>query len=126
MTRDELTALVEAYFARVDAMDLDGTLALLTPDCVFRIVTGGVEHRGRDTGVRTMFERLFAGHRSVWHGDFHHVADSEADAVATRFRVVNVDRVGRRSELENCNFFRVAEGRFASATIYMSGENTLT
>ena len=55
----QLTELAESYFRMVDAKDMDGALALLTPDCRITVETAGVVHEGRDVGVRTMFHRLW-------------------------------------------------------------------
>ena len=42
-SREDLIELAETYFARVDAKDLPGVLALLTPDCRMTIETFGVK-----------------------------------------------------------------------------------
>jgi ketosteroid isomerase-like protein len=126
LSHSELIRMVETYFARVDAKNLAGVLALLTPDCVFRIETAGIEHAGRDSGVASMFERLFARYAAVWHGDFRHVADPAAQRIASQFRVTNTAFDGAKTYKSNCNFFTLADGKFARVSIYMMGENSLT
>jgi ketosteroid isomerase-like protein len=103
----QLVALVEHYFATVDRMDLDATLACFEPDATFTIATFNTIYQGRDTGIRSMFERLNSRYNRVWHGNFDHVIQSPA-------RVEN-----------NCNFFSVRGTRFDAVQVYMSGDNSL-
>ncbi len=125
-TNPEMIALVERYFAAVDAKDLDGTLATCAPDCCITVETASVQHRGRDLEIRKMFERLFEHFDTIWHGNFHHVADEEAGTIASQFLVRNADYDGARQEKHNCNFFHVENDHFSAVSVYMSGENTLT
>lgn len=125
MTKPEMIALVERYFAAVDAMDIEGTLATCSPDCCITVETAGVQHRGRDGEIRGMFEGLFERFDSVWHGDFHHVADVESGTIASQFLVRNEAADGTRHEKHNCNFFVIGDGRFTAVSVYMSGANTL-
>ena len=126
MTKPEMIALVERYFAAVDAMDLEGTLATCAPECRITVETAGVQHSGRDSEIRGMFASLFERFDSVWHGDFHHVADEQSRTIASQFVVRNVAADGTRQEKHNCNFFRVRGGQFDAISVYMSGPNTLT
>ena len=126
MTKSEMIDLVERYFAAVDAQDVEGTLATCAADCRITVETAGVEHQGRDTEIRAMFEGLFERFESVWHGDFHHVVDEQAGTIASQFLVRNLATDGARQEKHNCNFFRVEDGRLAAISVYMSGANTLT
>ena len=126
MTNPELIALVERYFAAVDAKDVDATLAVLAPDCSITVETAGVRHCGRDTEIRGMFERLFGHFESFWHGDFNHVVDDEAGTVASQFLVRNLAADGTRQEKHNCNFFWVKNGQISAVSVYMTGVNTLT
>ena len=126
MSKQEMVDLVERYFAAADAMDLERTLATCAPDCVITVETAGVKHRGRDSEIRVMFEGLFARFESVWHGDFHHVADEESGTIASQFLVRNLAPDGARQEKNNSNFFRIKNGQLAAISVYMSGTNTLT
>ncbi len=123
---DQLTALVERYFGRVDAKDIAGTLELFAPDAVFRIETAGLQYTGRDVELRGMFERLFTRYAGVWHGDFQHVVDAPAQRIASQFRVVNTGHDGLVHHKNNCNFFTVRDGLFHRVSVYMTGENSLT
>jgi ketosteroid isomerase-like protein len=125
MTKPELRALVERYFAAVDAKDLEATLANYTADCCIRAETAGVQHTGRDTEIRDMLERMFKQCETIWHGEFHHVADSAAGTIASQFLYRSVALDGTRLEDRNCNIARVEDGRFSAISVYMA-QNTLT
>lgn len=128
MDTDTLICLVERYFAAVDRMDLDGTLECFTPGATFTIATYDTVHRGRDEGIRTMFERLNARYSKVWHGDFDHVVQPPL-RIASRFRVENTLADGSVRVKHNCNFFRLdvsgGQPRFDQVFVYMSGDNSL-
>ena len=125
MTKPEMIALVERYFAAVDAKDLEGTLASYTPDCCIRVGTAGVEVCGRDGDIRDMIVELFGRFETMWHGEFHHVVDEEAGTIASQFLYRNVAPDGTRREDHNCNIARVENGRFTAISTYMT-LNTLS
>jgi ketosteroid isomerase-like protein len=121
----QMQALVERYFAAVDEMNMQATLACFVPDARFVIANHEVQYQGRDTGLRGMFERLHDRYASVWHGDFDHVIDVPRQRVASRFRVENTTHAGEKLHKNNCNFFVLREGLFAQVYVYMSGDNSL-
>lgn len=124
MTNQDLIALVQMYFAAVDAEDMDGVLATLTPDCRFTVETHGVVLDG--TGeIGGMFERLWANHAAVLHDRFTYLPHAPTAGIATRFRVVNTHHDGSRTFKSNCNFFTVRDWQFDTVAVYMAGENTL-
>ena len=122
--RSALIALVERYFAAVDRMDLAATLDCFCPDARFSIATYDTLYEGRDSGLRDMYERLFARYRKVWHGDFDHVVETP-QRIASRFRVENTLFDGSLRIKHNCNFFRLRGERFDEVFVYMSGDNSL-
>ena len=122
--RSALIMLVERYFAAVDRMDLDATLACFTADARVTIATFDTVYQGRDTEVRGMYERLFARYASVWHGDFDHVAQPP-QRIASQFTVRNVSAQGMLAVKHNCNFFRWRDGVIVAMSVYMSGDNSL-
>ena len=122
--RSALIMLVERYFAAVDRMDLDATLACFTADARVTIATFDTVYQGRDTEVRGMYERLFARYASVWHGDFDHVAQPP-QRIASQFTVRNVSLQGGLTVKHNCNFFRLRNGLVCDMSVYMSGDNAL-
>lgn len=119
-----ITALVVHYFAAVDRMDLDATLACFTADARVTIATYDTVYRGRDSEVRGMYSRLFARYASVWHGDFDHVV-AAPQRIASQFTVRNVTPQGTVTVKHNCNFFRLQRGRICDMNVYMSGDNSL-
>jgi ketosteroid isomerase-like protein len=119
-----LIALVERYFAAVDRMDVEATLACFEPDASFTIATYDSVFRGRDGEIRAMFERLNARYARVWHGAFDHVVQPPG-RIASRFRVENTLHEGSLRVKHNCNFFSVRDGRFDAVSVYMSGDNSL-
>lgn len=119
-----LIALVERYFAAVDRMDVEATLACFEADASFTIATYDSVFRGRDGEIRAMFERLNARYARVWHGAFDHVVQPPG-RIASRFRVENTLHDGSLRVKHNCNFFSVRDGRFDAVSVYMSGDNSL-
>ena len=124
MTEEEMTALVETYFAGVDGEDFDGILNTLTDDCVFTVETHGVELVTQDE-IRSMFDRLWANHTAVRHTEFRHVVDMGRQRVASQFKVINTHHDGALAHKSNCNFFDIRGDRFSRISVYMAGENTL-
>ena len=124
MTRDDMIALVQRYFAAVDAEDFDAIRATMTDDCVFTVETHGVRLDGMDA-IDSMFRRLWANHAAVRHEDFTYVPDPQSGRIAARFQVVNTHRDGALAHKSNCNFFEIRDGRFSRVAVYMAGENTL-
>jgi uncharacterized protein (TIGR02246 family) len=124
MTSTDMIALVERYFAAVDAEDLPGVLATLTPDCVFTVETHGVRLQGHDQ-ISGMFHRLWSDHAAVKHLDFTHVAAPDTGRIASRFRVENTETDRTLTHKSNCNFFSLDGDRFNAVAVYMAGANTL-
>lgn len=125
LDREAAIALMENYFRCVDGKDIDGLMRILTEDCHVRIETDQLDHLGRDTGVRAMFERLFSRYAEIRHGDFSWVFDGPAQRIACQLEVVNTDHDGIAHHKHNASFYHLREGRIAFAGIYMSGVNAL-
>jgi ketosteroid isomerase-like protein len=120
----DLAHMVERYFAAVDRKDMDGTLFFFVPDATFTVATFAAEHRGRDSEVRAMFERLFGRYERIWHGNFEHVVEAPG-RIATRFDVENHTWDGQTYRKHNANFFFLRAGKFSAVHVYMSGDNAL-
>lgn len=124
LSRAELVDLVvDKYFANVDKKEHQAVLDCFAPDSVLRIATADVEHTGLD-GLGRMFTD-FMSTPSIYHGDFTHIVDVEAQTIASQFVAINTYDDGSRVEMRNCNFFAVENGLFTKVTIYMSDENPL-
>ncbi|MCK0100691.1 nuclear transport factor 2 family protein [Pseudohalocynthiibacter sp. F2068] len=124
MTREAQITLVKRYFDAVDGEDLLGLLDTLAPDCVFTVETHSIRLEGH-AEISAMFTRLWTDHTAVLHHTFTHVPDPESGRIATRFTVQNTEHDGSLTHKSNCNFFEIADGRFATVRVYMTGQNTL-
>ena len=124
MTRAELVALVERYFAAVDAEDFTALRAILAAECVFSVETHGVRLEGIEA-IEAMFRGLWSDHAAVRHHNFVHVPDPRENRIASRFLVINTHHDGRLVHKSNCNFFEASRERFDRVAVYMAGENTL-
>ena len=118
--------VTKRYFEGVDKFDMDLVLGCFHEDAVLTEVTSMTVHEGREAGIRTMFEGLFAAHSRIWHGNFVHTADVQSEAICSQFSV-EVTPNGADNELryENCNRFYLKDGKFSRVFVYMSGENLL-
>ena len=118
--------VTKRYFHGVDNYDMEQVLDCFHEDAVLTEVTSMTVHEGREQGIRTMFEGLFAAHDRIWHGNFVHTADTESEAICSQFSV-EVTPKGESEHLryENCNRFYLKDGKFDRVFVYMSGENLL-
>lgn len=118
--------VTKRYFDGVDNYNLQQVLDCFHEDAVLAEATSNTVHRGRDSGIRAMFEGLFAAHGRIWHGNFVHTADPASESICSQFSV-EVTPKGAEEELryENCNRFYLKDGKFSEVVVYMSGENLL-
>lgn len=118
--------VTKRYFDGVDKQNLQQVLDCFHEDAVLTEVTSMTVHEGRDAGISTMFQGLFAAHDRIWHGNFVHTADTESEAICSQFSV-EVTPQGEPDFLryENCNRFYLKDGKFDRVFVYMSGENLL-
>lgn len=117
--------VTKRYFDGVDNKRLAQVLDCFTPNAVLAEVTSGTVHRGRDSAIRAMFEKLFADFRDIWHGNFVHVADPETNAICSQFTVLITSQDGGELRYENCNRFYLKGDKFHRVYVYMSGDNLL-
>lgn len=117
--------VTKRYFDGVDNKNLAQVLNCFTPDAVLHEVTSNTIHRGRDTAIRAMFEKLFADFSDIWHGNFVHVADPAANAINSQFTVLITPNGGPELRYENCNRFYLKDRLFHRVYVYMSGDNLL-
>lgn len=117
--------VTKRYFDGVDNKRLDQVLDCFGQDAVLTEVTSNTVHRGRDDGIASMFRRLFADFEQLWHGNFVHTADVQANAISSQFTVLITPNGGDQLRYENCNRFYLDGDRFAQVFVYMSGDNLL-
>jgi hypothetical protein len=97
---DRVLAAIDDFGSRLEAQDLDGTLALLAdgPDIAV-IPSEGVEaHRGR-TAIESFFRRIYAGPRRYswrWRGRWVVADGAWASFVAVGDELVDVAGAERR------------------------------
>lgn len=121
-----IDVVTKRYFDGVDNNNLQQVLDCFHEDALLTEVTSMTVHKGRDAGIRTMFEDLFAAHDRIWHGNFVHTADTESEAICSQFSVeVTPKGEGAFLRYENCNRFYLKEGKFDRVFVYMSGDNLL-
>lgn len=121
-------AVENGYFANVDRKDMNAVLDCFAEDAVFTIQSHFTVHEGRDTGIRKMFENLFATYEpKILHKDFEHVVDEEQNRCSAKFNVELVEKEnGKEVTFSNCNFFFFDEdGKFERVFVWFSGENVL-
>lgn len=124
VTAQEMIAAVDRYFDCVDAADVPGTLAVLTPDCSLEIMTAQVQHRGHDA-IRAMFERRLTVTEKGWHGERCHTTDPARGVSSCRFRAKSWDKNGTTRDRYNINFFEFDGPLIRRVQVWMVGDNTL-
>lgn len=117
--------VTKRYFDAVDNKQLDRVLDCFTEDAVLTEVTSMTIHRGRDTGIRSMFEKLFADFSSIWHGNFVHAADPLTNSICSQFTVLITPNGSSGLRYENANRFYLQGDHFHRVYVYMSGDNLL-
>lgn len=118
--------VTKRYFDAVDKQDLQRVLDCFHADATLKEMTSNTEHRGRELGIKGMFEGLFDAHRRIWHGNFVHTVDVEGQAICSQFSVeVTPYTSGQELRYENCNRFYLLDGKFDRVYVYMSGDNLL-
>lgn len=126
LSRDQLIDLaINRYFARVDAKDLEATLACFHDEALFTIQTSFTRHAGK-AAIRRMFEDFFAGWAKIVHKDFIVTVDEANGRIAACFEAVLDGHDGSVTRLSNTNVWRVRDGKFQEVYVYMSGANVLT
>ena len=118
--------VTKRYFHGVDNYNMELILDCFHEDATLTEVTSMTVHEGRDVGIRAMFEGLFGAHTRIWHGNFVHTTDVNAEAICSRFSVeVTPQDADSPLRYENCNRFYLKDGKFTRVFVYMSGENLL-
>jgi hypothetical protein len=118
--------VTKRYFDGVDNKNMTQILNCFTEDATLTEMTSGVIHKGREVGIRKMFETLFTDFGRIWHGNFVHVADPVTNAICSQFSVeIEPKGTGQTLRYENCNRFYLKDRLFHRVFVYMSGDNLL-
>ncbi len=125
LNREQLVELaIQRYFASVDRKNLDAVLDCFHDNAMLTVQTAYAIHVGH-AGLRRMFTDFFAAFRTIIHRDFTCTVDDKNGRIAACFVAELVDHEGRRTLLENTNFWRIRGDRFQEVYVYMSGANPL-
>lgn len=125
LSRDALIDLaVNRYFGRVDAKDLDATLACFNDEALFCVQTDFTRHAGK-VAIARMFTDFFGAWDTIIHRDFTCTVDEKNGRIAASFEAVLTAADGRVTTFNNTNFWRVRDGRFQEVYVYFSGANVL-
>ena len=119
--------VTKRYFDGVDNKNLQKVLDCFHEDASIKEMTSDTLHTGRDAGIKTMFEGLFANNERIWHGNFVHTVDVPQEAICSQFTVeIEPHDLGNEEQrYENCNRFYLRDGKFTEVYVYMSGDNLL-
>ncbi|QUL36944.1 nuclear transport factor 2 family protein [Erythrobacter sp. JK5] len=119
----------KAYFANVDAKDMEATLDCFHDEALFCVQTDFTRHSGKDE-IRRMFEDFFAAYETIIHRDFICTVDEANGRISACFVAELHDSQGQVTLLHNTNFWRLRPGddgpKFQEVYVYMSGANVLT
>ena len=116
--------VTKRYFDGVDNKQLGQVLDCFTDDAVLTEVTSNTVHDGREA-IAAMFRKLFTDFSAIWHGNFVHTGDPQANAICSQFTVLITPNGGDELRYENCNRFYLQGDRFHRVFVYMSGDNLL-
>lgn len=126
LTRNELAQLPYAYFAAVDAKDLERSLSYFAPDATFTIQSAHTTYAGRDE-IAGMFRGFFADFAAICHNPRNVTVDEAAQRVASEQVCPHVANDGTPVTLTTVNLYDVGpDGRFTRVMLWIDGESPLT
>lgn len=103
--RAELQAAVDAYFVALDALDVEGVVALFAPGGTLECVTDGRAPRGAEE-LRAFFHGVCDGSQEMDHPVTWIAVDVPGLAVATIQDYRDVRSTGAVYDERTCNLFR--------------------
>lgn len=115
---------ISKYFASVDRKDLDAVLDCFHDNAMITTQTSFTTHVGEEN-IRRMFSDFMSAFDVIVHRDFTCTVDADNGRIAASFVAELTDSEGRKTYLENTNFWRIRDDKFQEIYIYMSGENVL-
>ena len=125
LARTQLEQAPWAYFAAVDAKDLDTSLSFFADDATFTIQSAGVVFTGRDE-IAGMFRGFFGDYKTICHNITSIVVDETTGKVATEQTCPHIKLDGTPDTLTTCNFFTYAgNGKFQRVIIWIDGVSPL-
>ena len=125
LTRNQLAQLPYAYFAAVDAKDLDASLAFFADDATFTIQTAHTTFVGKSE-IAGMFRGFFADFATIVHNPVNVTVDETARRVASEQVCPHVANDGTPVTLTTVNLYDVgADGRFERVILWIDGASPL-
>lgn len=112
------------YFANVDKKNLDAVLNCFHDNAMMTVQTAFAQHVGKQN-IKRMFTDFMGAYDAIVHRDFTCTVDAANGRIAASFIAELTQADGKRTFLENTNFWRVRDDKFQEVYIYMSGENPL-
>ena len=107
--------VIEEFFRRFDAEDVDGLLELFVDDCSFSMILYDRDLRGKDE-----LAAFFREHMGNWreHREWATSIVVEGDAGASELHFEGVTTAGRPVVMDNLNVWDFADGRIARIRVY--------
>lgn len=125
LTRNQLAQLPYAYFAAVDAKDLDASLAYFADDATFTIQSAHTTYAGKDE-IAGMFRGFFADFSKIVHNPRNITVDDAAQRVASEQVCPHVANDGTVVALTTVNLYDVGpDGRFTRVMLWIDGDSPL-
>lgn len=125
LDRDGLIELaINKYFASVDRKDLDAVLDCFHDNAMITTQTSFTTHAGKEN-IKRMFSEFMSAFDVIVHRDFTCTVDVDNGRITASFVAELTDQEGRKTYLENTNFWRIRDEKFQEIYVYMSGENVL-
>ncbi len=125
VTADRLAAAPAAYFAAVDAQDVDATLEFFSETATFSVVSAGLTFTGRHE-VAGMFDTFFTDYETIRHRITNLVVDEAAARAATEQTCPHVRVDGTPETVTTCNMFTFGpDGRFTHVAVWIDAASPL-
>ena len=126
LTRNELAQLPYAYFAAVDAKDLDASLAYFSDSGTFTIQSAHTTYTGK-AEIAGLFRGFFADFAKIVHNPVNITVDEVAQRVASEQVCPHVANDGTVVRLTTVNLYEVGpDGRFERVMLWIDGDSPLT
>ena len=115
---------INKYFANVDKKNLDAVLDCFHDTAMITIQTAFTTHAGIQN-IKRMFIDFMGAYETIIHRDFTCTVDEMNGRITACFTAELISADGRKTLLQNTNFWRVRGEKFQEVYIYMSGANPL-
>lgn len=126
LTRNQLAQLPYAYFAAVDAKDLEGALAFFSDAATFTIQSAHTTYNGK-AEIAGMFRGFLADFAQIVHNPVNVTVDETAQRIASEQICPHVANDGTLVTLTTVNLFDIdAAGRIERVMLWIDGASPLT